>query len=116
MLLQVNIDADPAKAGVAPEEAPDLLDAVRNLPGLRVRGLMTILEKAGDPDLSFARMKTLFQAMAPYAEGGWDTLSMGMTQDMEAAIAQGATHLRIGSAIFGPRKPRTSSSELAVLS
>lgn len=114
VLLQVNIDADPAKAGVAPDAAPDLLEAVRNLAGLRVRGLMTILEKAGDPDLSFTRMKTLFEAMAERAGGGWDTLSMGMTQDMEAAIAQGATHLRIGSAIFGPREPRSSFSELAV--
>ncbi len=103
VLLQVNIDRDPAKAGVAPEEAPKLLAAMRHLPGLRVRGLMTILEKTGDPDLSFARMSELFHSMTPPTAGNWDTLSMGMTRDMDAAIAHGATHLRIGTAIFGPR-------------
>ena len=104
VLLQVNIDGDPAKAGVAPDEAPKLLAAVRCLPGLRARGLMTVLEKAGDPDLSFARMRDLFHSMTPPDAKHWDTLSMGMTQDMDAAIAHGATHLRIGSAIFGPRE------------
>ena len=104
VLLQVNIDADPAKAGVAPSEAAELLAAVLELPGLRVRGLMTILEKAGNPDLSFARMHDLFESMTPPGGKHWDTLSMGMSRDMDAAIANGATHLRIGSAIFGPRK------------
>ena len=103
-LLQVNIDADPAKAGVAPHQAPELLAGALNLPGLRIRGLMTILEKAGNPDLSFARMHDLFQSMAPSGGRHWDTLSMGMTQDMDAAIAHGATQVRIGSAIFGPRE------------
>ena len=114
VLLQVNIDADPAKAGVTADAAPELLAAMRELPGLQVRGLMTILAKEGEPDLSFARMKTLFEAMTPPDRGDWDTLSMGMTRDMEAAIAHGATHLRIGSAIFGPREPRSSSPELAL--
>lgn len=109
VLLQVNIDADPAKAGVAPTEAAELLAAMRALPGLRVRGLMTILEKAGNPDLSFARMHDLFETMTPPDSGDWDTLSMGMTRDMDAAIAHGATQLRIGSAIFGPRKQKSPS-------
>ena len=110
VLLQVNIDDDPAKAGAAPSEAGGLLAAMRALPGLRVRGLMTILEKAGSPDLSFARMQDLFQSMTPPGGTDWDTLSMGMTQDMDAAIAHGATQLRIGSAIFGPRKQKTASA------
>ena len=103
VLVQVNVDADPAKAGAAPGEVGELLAAMRALPGLRVRGLMAILEKAGNPDLSFARMQKLFQSMAPNGGRHWDTLSMGMSGDMNAAIANGATHLRIGSAIFGPR-------------
>ena len=110
VLVQVNIDGDPAKSGAAPSEAGDLLAAMRALPGLRVRGLMTILEKAGDPDLSFARMQHLFQSMTPPGGRDWDTLSMGMTRDMDAAVAHGATHLRIGSAIFGPRKQKTAST------
>ncbi len=113
VLLQVNIDADPAKAGVAPAEAAGLLAVMRELPGLRVRGLMTVLEMAGNPDLSFARMQHLFKSMAPADGKHWDTLSMGMTQDMDAAIAHGATHLRIGSAIFGPRKQPSPSTRLA---
>ena len=113
VLLQVNVDADPAKAGVAPAEAAGLLAVMRELPGLRVRGLMTILEMAGNPDLSFARMQHLFKSTAPADGQHWDTLSMGMTQDMDAAIAHGATHLRIGSAIFGPRKQPSPSTGLA---
>ena len=104
VLLQVNIDADPAKAGVAPDAVPELLAGTRGLPGLRVRGLMTVLEKAGNPDLSFARMHDLFVSMMPPDHKNWDTLSMGMSRDMEAAIAHGATQVRIGSAIFGPRE------------
>lgn len=113
VLLQVNIDADPAKAGVAPRDAPTLQAAVRGLPGLRMRGLMTVLEKAGDPDLSFARMHDLFDSMAPPDSDDWNTLSMGMTQDMEAAITHGATHLRIGTAVFGPRALVSSAAKRA---
>ena len=103
LLMQINIDADPAKGGVAPEQARDLLDAVRGMAGLRVRGLMAILEKGGNPQLSFGRMRTLFDALAKQGGSEWDTLSLGMTQDMEAAIAAGTTQVRIGTAIFGPR-------------
>ncbi len=113
VLLQVNIDADPAKAGIAPADAPALLAAAAELPGLRVRGLMTILEKAGDPDLSFARMHHLFTSMTPPDSRDWDTLSMGMTHDMEAAIAHGATQLRIGTAIFGPRDRAAACAQQA---
>ena len=104
VLVQINIDADPAKGGVAPERAGELLAAVRGLGGLQVRGLMAILEKAGDPELSFGRLRRLFDALAEQSGPRWDTLSMGMTQDMEAAIAAGATQVRIGTAVFGPRR------------
>ncbi len=113
VLLQVNIDADPAKAGVTPAEAGEMLAAMRALPGLRVRGLMTVLENAGNPDLSFARMHDLFESMAPPGGDDWDTLSMGMTRDMDAAIVHGATHLRIGTAIFGPREQASSTGSAA---
>ena len=103
LLMQINIDADPAKGGIVPEQAGDLLDAVRGMAGLRVRGLMAILEKGGNPQLSFGRMRALFDALAKQGGSEWDTLSLGMTQDMEAAIAAGATQVRIGTAIFGPR-------------
>lgn len=103
LLVQINIDADPAKGGVAPDQAGDLLAAVRGMAGLRVRGLMAILEKSGDPQASFGRMRILFDALAKQGGPEWDTLSMGMTHDMEAAIAAGATQVRIGTAIFGPR-------------
>ncbi len=114
VLLQVNIDADPAKAGVAPAALPELLAITCALPGLRVRGLMTVLEKAGNPDLSFARMQNLFVSMTALGGKNWDTLSMGMSRDMEAAITHGATQVRIGSAIFGPRErpvPATTRAE-----
>lgn len=104
LLVQINIDADPAKGGVAPDQAGELIDAVRGMAGLRVRGLMTILAKGGDPQLGFGRMRALFDALAKQGGPEWDTLSMGMTHDMEAAIAAGATQVRIGTAIFGPRR------------
>ena len=102
--LQVNVDDDPGKSGVLPDAVAALLEQVVKLPGLRPRGLMTILAKAGDPDLSFRAMNELFRELAPIGGPTWDTLSMGMSQDMEAAIVHGATALRVGSAIFGPRQ------------
>lgn len=101
--LQVNVDEDPNKAGVAPDDAGTLLDACVNLENLRVRGLMTILDPRSDPTLSYGRLRALFEALADRASPDWDTLSMGMSGDFAAAIAAGATHVRIGTAIFGPR-------------
>lgn len=101
--LQVNIDLDPAKAGVLPEHAAALLDEVARLPNLRVRGLMTILESAGDPLSSYQRLAALFADLAGHGQQSWDTLSMGMSRDYPQAIMAGATHVRIGTDIFGPR-------------
>ncbi len=103
VLVQVNIDGDPAKGGVAADQAGDLIDAARGMSSLRVRGLMTILERSGTSASSFKRMWALFGALAARGGDHWDTLSMGMSQDLEAAIAAGATQVRIGTAIFGPR-------------
>jgi len=103
--IQVNIDGGSTKAGVVPAEALSLARAVAELPNLRLRGLMTIPEPAPDFVAACAihtRAKALFDALN--AEGmGLDTLSMGMTGDMEAAIASGSTMVRVGTAIFGRR-------------
>ncbi len=103
--LQVNVSRDPAKAGVAPEAAAELAADIAALPGLRLRGLMTIPARAADPAhqrAPFRALRELFEALQ--AEGhALDTLSMGMSGDLEAAIAEGATLVRVGTAIFGPR-------------
>lgn len=101
--LQVNVDRDPAKAGVEPEAAAALLDDVQRRPNLRVRGLMTILRQDTPPLDGYRRLAGLFETLRPRARGDWDTLSMGMSGDFAEAVAAGATHVRIGTAIFGPR-------------
>lgn len=101
--LQVNVDRDPNKAGVDPEGAAELLAEVRHLPNLRVRGLMTILHPASQPRAGYGRLADLFESLRDMAPEPWDTLSMGMSADYREAIAAGATHIRVGTAIFGPR-------------
>ncbi|MGA8708303.1 MAG: YggS family pyridoxal phosphate-dependent enzyme [Steroidobacteraceae bacterium] len=103
--IQVNIDAEAGKAGVAPEAAGELAAAVQALPRLRLRGLMCILPdgRGADADRrSFGALRTLAQRMAERGIA-LDTLSMGMSGDFRAAIAEGATMVRIGTALFGPR-------------
>jgi hypothetical protein len=103
--LQVNVDADPNKAGVQPDEVAALLAACRDLERLDVRGLMTILDPATEPRVGYERLRSLFEALAGDAPPCWDTLSMGMSGDYPDAIAAGATHVRVGTAIFGTRSP-----------
>ncbi len=103
--VQVNVDGGPTKAGVTPEDALALARAVAALPRLKLRGLMCIPEPATDFASAcavFARARAVFDALN--AEGlGLDTLSMGMSDDLEAAVASGSTMVRVGSAIFGRR-------------
>jgi pyridoxal phosphate enzyme (YggS family) len=103
--IQVNIDGGPTKAGVAPADAPALAREIAALPRLRLRGLMTIPEPATDPGLQLAvhqKARRLFDALRE--EGlPLDTLSMGMTADLEAAVRAGSTMVRVGTAIFGGR-------------
>jgi len=103
--VQVNIDDETSKSGIAPNELPVLLDAIAALPNLNLRGLMAIpLADAGPEQRrsSFARMHDLFESQrARFAQ--FDTLSMGMSDDFEIAIEEGATLIRVGSAIFGAR-------------
>lgn len=108
VLIQVNIDDETSKHGCQPGEVPDLAAMIRRSPALRLRGLMAIPAPHPDPAHrreAFARMRRLFDGVAG-DDPGIDTLSMGMSDDLELAIAEGATMVRIGSALFGPRAPR----------
>jgi pyridoxal phosphate enzyme (YggS family) len=103
--LQVNVSGEHSKSGVAPAELDALARAVTALPRLALRGLMCIPEPSDDVALQRARFAALHRLKDELAAGGLalDTLSMGMSNDLEAAIAEGATIVRVGSAIFGPR-------------
>ena len=104
VLLEVNIGGEASKSGAAPDQIPALLRAVRPLSGIRVDGLMTIPPPASDEaaqNAVFAEMKQLYDAMAQ--EAPLSVLSMGMSGDYEAAVRNGSTLVRIGSALFGPR-------------
>jgi len=110
VLIQVNVSGEASKSGVAPAAAAPLAAAVAPLPRLRLRGLMAIPEPAaGAPRQGFAALKGIFEEIK--AQGlPFDTLSMGMSDDLEAAIAEGATLVRIGTAIFGARRRERSAA------
>jgi pyridoxal phosphate enzyme (YggS family) len=100
VLLQVNLGDEPQKGGVAPEEVKRLAESVAGLPGLRVRGLMAIPPVAENPEQTrphFRRLRELRDEL------GFEHCSMGMSADYEVAIEEGATMVRVGTAIFGPR-------------
>ena len=102
LCLQVNVSGEDSKSGCAPADLPALAKAVAGLPNLRLRGLMAIPEPTDDraaQEAAFARLRQLQESLGL----GLDTLSMGMSHDLEAAIAQGATWVRIGTALFGAR-------------
>ncbi|MFT3663896.1 YggS family pyridoxal phosphate-dependent enzyme [Piscinibacter sp.] len=103
--LQVNISGEASKSGLAPHEVPAVAAAVAALPRLRLRGLMAIPEPAGDLAAQRVPHRALRALLERLRAGGLelDTLSMGMSADLEAAILEGATLVRVGSAIFGRR-------------
>ena len=103
--VQVNISAETSKSGIAPGDALALARAVVSLPRLALRGFMGIAAPTAEVDLQRAQFRTLREILAAaQAEGLMlDTLSMGMSDDLEAAVAEGATLVRVGSALFGPR-------------
>ena len=103
--IQVNVDGGATKSGVAPQDLPALAQAVAALPRLQLRGLMTIPEPAESPEAARAVHRQARQLLeALQAQGlALDTLSMGMSADMEAAILEGSTLVRVGTAIFGKR-------------
>ena len=114
--VQVNVDGGPNKAGVVPHELLALAQAVAVLPRLQLRGLMCIPEPA--PDFAsalavFSQARALFEQLQQ-AGLAVDTLSMGMSDDLEAAIAAGSTMVRVGSAIFGHRARQANEPQLTI--
>jgi pyridoxal phosphate enzyme (YggS family) len=103
--IQVNLSGEASKSGVSADTVPELAHAVAALPGLRLRGLMTLPEPADDETAQrapFARLRELLEGLR--GDGlELDTLSMGMSDDLEAAVLEGATLVRVGTAVFGPR-------------
>ncbi len=103
--IEVNVSGEATKSGVAPADVPALARIVAALPRLKLRGLMAIPEPTEDMDVQRRRFATLRELKAALEHDGLalDTLSMGMSADLEAAIAEGATMVRVGTAIFGER-------------
>ncbi|QHH97824.1 YggS family pyridoxal phosphate-dependent enzyme [Acinetobacter dispersus] len=103
LCLQVNIDGQDSKDGCRPTEVAELVQQISQLPNIRLRGLMVI--PAPENHAAFADAKVLFeQVKAQHTQPqDWDTLSMGMSADLEAAIAAGSTMVRVGTALFGAR-------------
>lgn len=103
VLLQVNASGEAAKFGVDPEEADRLFEHMLSLPGLRVRGVMTMAAYSDDPEAAgptFARTRAIFDRYRETASEDFNILSMGMTGDFEVAIREGATMVRVGRALF----------------
>jgi len=108
VLIQVNIDDETSKSGCAPDQIDALAQKIMGSPRLLLRGLMAIPEPG--PDMhkrrrAFARMRELFEALRD-RDASVDTLSMGMSDDFEIAIEEGATMVRAGTAVFGARSPK----------
>ena len=107
--LQVNIDGGDTKSGVAPHDALALAQALLELPRLRLRGLMTIPDPVNNMVAVHSHARVLFEDLQrALALPDFDTLSMGMSGDMDAAVQAGSTMVRVGSAIFGTRPPKTA--------
>lgn len=105
VLVQVNLTDDPGRGGVAPADAVALAEHVLALPSLRLRGVMAVAPLDEEPGAAFARLRAVAEGVrAVQPSASW--ISAGMTGDFVEAIAAGATHLRIGSAITGPRPDR----------
>ena len=103
--VQVNVSGEATKSGVRPDDALALATTVAALPGLRLRGIMGIPEPTTDPARERAQFRALAGCFERCRDAGLavDTLSMGMSADLEVAIAEGATMVRVGTAIFGSR-------------
>ena len=102
-LIEVNVSGESSKGGVAPADVPALAAAMRELPGLTLRGLMCIPAPEDDIGRQRAPFAALRQTLEALGDPALDTLSMGTSADLEAAVAEGATIVRVGTAIFGAR-------------
>ena len=107
VLIQVNVSGESTKSGVAPEDVKSLAKSMKDLKGVRLRGLMAIPEPGADRS-RYRAVKALYDGLKD--EYGFDTLSLGMSDDMDVAIAEGSTLVRIGTAIFGARKKHKSAA------
>jgi PLP dependent protein len=108
VLIQVNVDDDPSKAGLAPPDLPATVDALAACEGLELRGLMTIGRLVADPEEARPTFRRLREASAALRAGGHligPELSMGMSDDYPIAVEEGATIVRVGRAVFGARQP-----------
>jgi PLP dependent protein len=107
VLIQVNVSGEASKSGVELDRVDDLARAIAALPRLKLRGLMAIPEPGAERS-RYASVKKVFERLK--SQFGFDTLSMGMSDDLEVALAEGSTMVRIGTAIFGPRtKEKTAA-------
>ena len=108
VLLQVNVSKDPDKAGIEADTANQILEEIQGFENLKLRGLMTITENTEDQSKQrrhFARLSQILEELnSQYSLPDFNQLSMGMTRDLEAAIAEGSTIVRIGTDIFGARE------------
>jgi len=100
VMLEVKLSPEASKGGADPADLPALIESVRSLPNLRLTGLMTMPPWSDDPEESRPHFRQLRRLAE---EHGIDGLSMGMSNDFETAIEEGATHIRVGTALFGPR-------------
>lgn len=109
--IQVNTSGETSKSGIPEADVLSLASAIRQLPRLHLRGLMTIPAPEADPHKQRLPFRRLQACLDRLNQSGFrlDTLSMGMSDDMEAAIAEGATIVRIGTALFGPRPPKDNN-------
>lgn len=106
--LQINSDAEASKSGMSPDEALNQAMEIAALHGIQLRGLMAIPDPAKDPANAFARLNRLARQIESATNVKLDTLSMGMSGDLAAAIAEGATIVRVGTAIFGEREGKAA--------
>lgn len=105
VLVQINLTQDAGRGGIPPEDALGLADHIAGLPSLRLRGVMAVAPLDEEPASAFARLRSVADVVrAQHPDASW--ISAGMTADFVPAIDAGATHLRIGSAITGPRPAR----------
>jgi pyridoxal phosphate enzyme (YggS family) len=107
--LQINISGEATKSGVLLDELPQLIDEIINLPNIQLRGVMAIPEPQTDYEMQRKPYQQLFQAVKQVNQPELDTFSFGMTGDLKAAIAEGSTIVRIGTALFGARSYQQSS-------
>ena len=107
VLIQVNVSGEASKSGVELDQVADLARAIATLPRLQLRGLMAIPEPGADRS-RYASVKKVFDQLK--GQFGFDTLSMGMSDDLDVALAEGSTMVRVGTAIFGPRKKEKTAA------